>query len=115
VKIGPELDGIGNRGLERLLEDVVDPNRNVDQAFRSTLLTTIDGRALAGLALREEGQVLVLADAQGKEQRVPLAEISERGVSPLSPMPANAIELVKEAEFYHLLGYLLSQRQAAEK
>src|SRR5262249_24103592 len=36
AKIGPQLDGIGNRGLERVLEDVLDPNRNVDQAFRST-------------------------------------------------------------------------------
>ena len=33
TKIGPELDGIGQRGLDRLLEDVLDPNRNVDQAF----------------------------------------------------------------------------------
>src|SRR5262249_54137899 len=28
--VGPQLDGIGNRGLERLIEDVLDPNRNVD-------------------------------------------------------------------------------------
>ena len=114
AKIGPDLDGIGNRGLERLLEDVVDPNRNVDQAFRSSLLTTTDGRALTGLVLREEGQVLVLADAQGKEVRVSLSDIAERELSPLSPMPANAVELVKEPDFYHLLGYLLSQRQAVE-
>src|SRR5207247_1797732 len=32
VVIGPQLDGIGTRGLERLLEDVLDPNRNVDRA-----------------------------------------------------------------------------------
>lgn len=34
AKIGPQLDGIGIRGLDRLLEDVLDPNRNVDMAFR---------------------------------------------------------------------------------
>src|SRR5581483_8462125 len=30
AKVGPQLDGIGNRGAERLLEDVLDPSRNVD-------------------------------------------------------------------------------------
>ena len=35
---GPQLDGIGSRGLDRLLEDMLDPNRNVDQSFRVTNL-----------------------------------------------------------------------------
>ena len=38
TKIGPQLDGIGARGLDRLLEDVLDPNRNVDPSFRTTTL-----------------------------------------------------------------------------
>ncbi|MBL9125300.1 MAG: HEAT repeat domain-containing protein, partial [Planctomycetaceae bacterium] len=115
-KIGPELDGVGVRGLDRLLEDVLDPNRNVDQAFRSTIVATTDGRTYTGLALREEGNVLVLADNQGKEVRVPLDEIDQRAVSPISPMPANVPDLMTESEFYHLAEFLLSQRQpAAEK
>lgn len=110
-KIGPELDGVGLRGLDRLLEDVLDPNRNVDQAFRSTVVATQDGRSLSGLVLREEGNVLVLADNQGKEIRLPLSEIQERAVSTLSPMPANVPELMTEEEFYHLAEFLLAQRQ----
>jgi putative heme-binding domain-containing protein len=111
AKIGPNLDGVGIRGLERLLEDVLDPNRNVDQAFRTTQVVSIDGRIVSGLVLRQEGKVLVLADAQGKEVRVPSDEIDQRVVNQLSPMPANVNELVNEAEFVHLLGYLLSQRE----
>ena len=70
AKIGPQLDGIGVRGLDRLLEDVLDPNRNVDQAFRSTTLDSEERPIVTGLLLREEGEVIVMADAQGKEQRV---------------------------------------------
>lgn len=110
-KIGPELDGVGIRGLDRLLEDILDPSRNVDQAFRATLVTTVDGRVLSGLALRDEGNVLVLADAEGKEVRVPHDEIDERDVGNLSPMPNNAADLIPPDEFYDLLAYLLSQRQ----
>jgi putative heme-binding domain-containing protein len=110
TKIGPNLDGIGIRGADRLLEDILDPNRNVDQAFRTTQVVTADGRNLVGLALREEGKILVLADAQGKEIRVPLDEIDQRAESQLSLMPANVPDLMSEKEFVDLVGYLLEQR-----
>ncbi|HVJ69564.1 MAG TPA: HEAT repeat domain-containing protein, partial [Caulifigura sp.] len=55
AKVGPQLDGVGIRGLDRLLEDVLDPNRNVDAAFRSSAIALSDGRILTGLKRREEG------------------------------------------------------------
>jgi putative heme-binding domain-containing protein len=110
AKIGPQLDGVGIRGLERLLEDILDPNRNVDQAFRTTTLVLNNGQLVNGLLLRQDGTVLVLADIAGKEVRVPAAEVQERILSPLSPMPANFAEQIPEGDFYHLLAYLLAQR-----
>jgi putative heme-binding domain-containing protein len=114
AKIGPQLDGIGVRGLERLLEDVLDPNRNVDQAFRSTTLGLKNGQFVTGLVLREEGEIVVLADNQGKEVRVPKDTIEERTTSQLSPMPANFGEQVAEKDFYDLMAYLLEQRPPAK-
>jgi putative heme-binding domain-containing protein len=110
AKIGPQLDGIGIRGLDRLLEDIIDPSRNVDQAFRLTTLGLSNGQIVSGLLLREEGQVLVLADAQGKELRVPQSTVEDRTLSQLSPMPANLLDQISEGDFYHLLAYLLSQQ-----
>jgi putative heme-binding domain-containing protein len=110
TKVGPQLDGIGLRGLDRLLEDILDPSRNVDQAFRMTTLNLKDGQSVSGLLLREEGAVLVLADQQGKEVRVPKAKVEEKLVSPLSPMPANFADQIPEADFYHLLAFLLRQQ-----
>jgi putative heme-binding domain-containing protein len=110
AKIGPQLDGIGVRGLERLLEDVLDPNRNVDQSFRATTLTMKNGQSVSGLVLREEGAVIVMADAQGKEQRIAKDQVAEREVSPLSPMPANWADQITENDFYNLMAYLLDQR-----
>jgi putative heme-binding domain-containing protein len=116
AKVGPNLDGVGIRGVDRLLEDILDPNRNVDQAFRTTQILTADGRNLIGLVLREEGQLVVLADAEGKEIRVPQDEIEERVVSQLSVMPANVPDLIPDGDFVHLIGYLIGQRaeQAAK-
>jgi putative heme-binding domain-containing protein len=109
AKVGPQLDGIGARGLDRLLEDILDPSRNVDQALRTTVLSTKDGRSVSGLLLREEGAVYVMADAQGKEVRVPRDDVDERRTSLLSPMPANLAEALKEDEFHHLMAFLLRQ------
>lgn len=110
AKIGPQLDGIGIRGLERLLEDILDPSRNVDQAFRSTTLELDNGQFVTGLLLREEGKVLVLADNMGKEVRVEGSKVANRTVGQLSPMPANFAEQITERDFHHLMAYLLEQR-----
>ena len=115
AKVGPQLDGVGLRGLERLLEDVLDPSRNVDQTFRLTTLALNDGRVVSGLLLREEGESLVLADAQGKEVRVARGTVEERTMAPLSPMPANFAEQITEPDFYRLIAYLLSQRPEERK
>jgi putative heme-binding domain-containing protein len=111
-KVGPQLDGIGQRGPERLLEDILDPNRNVDGAFRATIVATTGGQIITGLRLRDEGQIVVLVDTQGKEQRIPMAEIEESQISPISPMPSNFAEVIPEADLHHLLAFLLTQKTA---
>jgi len=110
-KFGPDLDGIGERGLDRLLEDLLDPSRNVDPAFQSTIVITDKGLTRTGLALRDEGKVLILVDLEGKELRINHGEIDERLTSSLSPMP-NALEkTLNEKDFNHLLRFLLDAKE----
>jgi putative heme-binding domain-containing protein len=111
AKVGPQLDGIGNRGLDRLMEDILDPNRNVDQTLRATNLALKNGQVISGLLAREEGEILVMVDAQGKEIRVPKSSVEERSISALSPMPANLVDQVDEGDFYRLMAFLLSHRE----
>jgi len=109
AKVGPQLDGIGIRGLERLLEDTLDPSRNVDAAFKSTTLQLLDGRNPTGL-VREDGAVYVLIDNLGKENRIAVKDVDKVVKSNLSAMPANVDAIIPESDYYHLLAYLLSQR-----
>jgi len=108
--IGPQLDGIGNRPLERIVEDVLAPNRNVDAAFKTVLIQTIDGQVVSGLPRREEGEVLVLANAEGKEIRIRNREIEVRKDSPLSLMPSNFGEQIPRPELLGLIRFLKSQQ-----
>jgi putative heme-binding domain-containing protein len=106
--IGPQLDGLGKRGVDRVLEDVLDPNRNVDAAFRTTILRLKGGDTVAGLLRREEGEVLVLADSAGKEISVPKSKVERRALSPLSPMPSNFHELIPPQELNDLIAFLIA-------
>lgn len=110
-KVGPDLDGVGLRGLERVLEDTLAPNRNVDAAFRATVLALKDGKVVTGLLLREEGELLVVVNDQGKEVRVAKSDVEERNQLKLSPMPANISDQLPESDYYNLVAYLLGQKQ----
>ena len=111
-EFAPNLDGVGNRGLDRLIEDILDPNRNVDVAFRSTTLVTRKGQVITGLLRPGNGQRLVLVDRQGREVSVPLADVARKQPSRLSPMPENFSETLTEEQFRDLLSYLLSLRSS---
>lgn len=107
--VGPQLTGIGTRGAERLCEDILVPNRNVDHAFWTTTLTLKDDESVSGLFRREEGEVLVLANAAGAEFTVKKSDVAGRRESNLSLMPSNFGDLLPESDFHSLLAFLLSQ------
>jgi putative heme-binding domain-containing protein len=106
--IGPQLDGIGKRGPARLFEDILNPHRNVDIAFRTTTYVVSDGRVLTGLRRREEGSDLIVADGQGKELRIPIADIELTRESPQSLMPDNFGEILTPDQLADLAAYLTS-------
>ena len=106
--VGPQLDGEGLRGSERILEDILDPNRNVDPAFHATLLALRDGRVISGLVRREEGPNLILVDRNGKETKIPSADVEERRLTRLSAMPADFGTVIAEGDLYDLVAFLLA-------
>ncbi|WP_231740968.1 PVC-type heme-binding CxxCH protein [Thalassoglobus neptunius] len=110
-QIGPQLDGIGNRGMERLLEDVLAPNRNIDVAFRTRLYVLENGRIYSGLFRREEGNVIVLANQKGEEIQFDKNLVDDEAISPISIMPENWGELIPAEDFNNLMAFLLSQKQ----
>ncbi len=107
--VGPQLDGLGARGAERIMEDILDPNRNVDGAFRATLFELNDGDVVSGLWRREEGELVIYAEATGKELSVPKKNIKSRRPSDLSLMPDNFADTIPANEFNDLITFLLTK------
>lgn len=107
--IGPQLDGVSKRGSDRIMEDVLDPNRNIDAAFRVHMYQLKDGQTIAGLPRRTEGEVIVLADSQGKEQSISRTDVRREASSGLSLMPGNFSQTIPADEFNDLVAFLLSK------
>lgn len=105
--IGPNLDGIGSRDPRRLIEDILDPSRNVDPTFRLTVLTLKDGGSRSGMNLREEDGAVILTDpATAVELRTPKAEVESLVQYPTSIMPPSFESILSEQDFFDLLSYL---------
>lgn len=109
--IGPQLDGVGRRGPERLIQDMVDPNRNVDAAFRASNIVTNDGRIKTGLFRREENGNRVYVDNEGKEFTVAQGDIEVERVAELSLMPVGLTAKMSAREFNSLLAWILQQAE----
>lgn len=105
--LGPSLDGIASRPLARLVEDILDPSRNVDPAFRLVTVTLKNGETKSGLNLRDEGDRTLLTDP-ATQQPITLAkpDIAATAVSPVSAMPAIFESALSEKEFFDLIEFL---------
>ena len=108
--IGPQLDGVGSRGVARLCEDILDPNRNVDVHFRLNEFEMADGESKIGFVLLEEGDLIQLRDVAGKMHRLSKSTIKSRKNLPASLMPAGFGQMIPESDFYELLGWLLKEK-----
>ncbi|HUR57481.1 MAG TPA: c-type cytochrome, partial [Opitutaceae bacterium] len=105
--LGPSLDGSASRSVARMVEDILDPSRNIDPAFRLSNLTLKNGETKSGLNLREQGDRVLLAEpATGQDIAIPRAKVVEITASPVSAMPPSFEALLSEQDLFDLIEYL---------
>ena len=107
--VGPQLDGIGSRGLERLLEDIIDPGSNLDQAFRLRQIETIDGSVHNGLFRRQDGKNRIFVDATGTEFMLNADDIVSEEELNQSPMPPNFGQILNDKSLSDLTAFLMDK------
>ncbi len=105
--VGPQLDGAVVRGRDRLAEDILDPNRNVDRAFRLSALLMEDDSVVTGLVqASEDGRTVIVTSQDGKKAEYRADAIAERRDSTQSLMPSNFGEVLNDEQLAALLTYL---------
>jgi putative heme-binding domain-containing protein len=108
---GPDLSQIGGKfDRTHLIESVLDPSAEIPQGYHATVIETKAGRSFTGIVKSESETDVTLADAEGKQIKVPLGDIESRAVSKVSLMPAGLADGMTPAEFTDLVAYLESLR-----
>jgi putative heme-binding domain-containing protein len=103
---GPSLADSARRfTIAHLVESVLAPSKQVSPIFKSTLLQTKDGRQFTGLVVSETAEKIELLQPDTKRVTLAKADIEERQLQELSPMPQGLVR--KPDELRDLLAYLL--------
>ena len=110
-EFGPNLAGVAKRmNIVKIVQSVVDPNADVAEKYRSTLIVTTDGMPTAGLVVSENDTEVELFDGKAV-RKIAKADIEERVTQQQSSMPEGAASTVAPSEFIDLLEYLAAQNQ----
>jgi putative heme-binding domain-containing protein len=106
--IGADLTAIRDRGLESVLFNILDPNREVKPQYQSYVVVTNSGRILTGMITAESANSLTIRRPDGGEETVLRLEVEELRSTGLSFMPDGLEKQIDVPAMADLLAYLNS-------
>jgi putative heme-binding domain-containing protein len=107
-QVGPNLATLKNRGPEAILTNVLDPNREVNPAWRDYLAVTADGTTHNGVLVQESSDSLTLRRAEAKETRLLRADLEVIRDTGRSLMPEGLEKNVDTQAMADLIQYLMT-------
>lgn len=106
-RIGPKLSGTGSKGIEYIVENMIDPNAVIGKDFQARNILTVDGLVVTGVILNETDSAMTVRTANAT-QIIAREDIQEIVVSPNSFMPEGLLKPLSEREKIELLMHLMS-------
>jgi putative heme-binding domain-containing protein len=105
-QVGPDLSAIGSSSpIDYIIHSVLNPDRDVKEAFISLTVATIDGDILQGILVDRTEERLTLRDANGNLIVLPIDDIDEE-VEGKSLMPKGLVKFMTRQELLDLLAFL---------
>lgn len=106
-RIGPKLAGTGAKGIEYVVENLLDPNAVIGKDFLARNIVTVDGRVITGVILGETSTAATVRTAT-KTETIARSQVEEIIVSENSFMPEGLLNQLNDRERIELLMYLMS-------
>ncbi|MDB6131924.1 MAG: heme-binding protein [Verrucomicrobiales bacterium] len=110
--VGPELSGIANRYTMRdLLDNIMEPSKVISDQYESTLIEKTDGSSVVGRIVKEEGDLVGVAENPLDASAVTsinTSNIRSRSKYPISAMPPALLYSLNQDEVLDLLAFLMS-------
>jgi putative heme-binding domain-containing protein len=108
-QVGPDLSDVGKRLSRRqILEAILDPSKDIDPKFAAYLIEVDDGRRLTGLIVERTEKEITVRDPQGKDTKLPLANVQAQVPSKKSLMPDQLLRDLTAEQAADLLVFLES-------
>lgn len=104
--LGPDLVTVKTTGKEKLLTNIVDPNREVRPEFAAFTIETKDDESFVGLVVNQTAAAVTLQQAFGKEDVIPRANITKMHSQGLSIMPEGLEQNLTTPDMADLLEYI---------
>ena len=104
--LGPDLVTVKTTGKEKLLTNIVDPNREVRPEFAAFTVETKDDESYVGLVVNQTAAAVTLQQAYGKEDVIPRANITKMHSQGLSIMPEGLEQNLTPQDMADLLEYI---------
>jgi putative heme-binding domain-containing protein len=104
--LGPDLVSVRNAGKEKMLLNILDPNREVLPQYLAYEVETKDDESMLGVLINETATSVALRQPYGKETVVPRTNIASMRSRGLSIMPADLEKGLKPQDMADLLEYI---------
>jgi putative heme-binding domain-containing protein len=114
--VGPDLRGVTGRfSRADLFTAILRPSKDVPPRYRTTAVTTSDGKLYQGLIVYEAADGLILQTGPAATVRLDNGRVAERRLTATSLMPAGLLDRLSDREIADLYAYLKSLGAAAKK
>lgn len=111
-KVGPDLIGIGARyPRDELMRSILEPSNRIANGYDVMTVITNDGKSLTGILKLDSPEAVELMTVEGKQIRIPNADIDEKLKSPVSLMPNGLKDGMTLQDFADIVAYLESLKQ----
>ena len=106
--LGPNLAELDpqRRGRQELLKSIRYPSREIEQAYQTVNVLTLDGEVLVGFIEHSTEQSLTIRSSAGESVEIDRANVDEISANPTSLMPEGLLDAMTAEDVADLLAYL---------
>jgi putative heme-binding domain-containing protein len=106
ANVGPDLASLGNKSPQYLLQEILDPNRNLDSRYVEYRAATKAGRTFAGLLSGETGASVSLLTQEGRQETIRRAELEALESTGRSLMPEGLEKDLSRQDLADVIAYV---------
>jgi len=108
--VGPDITGSNRSELSYILHNILDPNAEIPNDYRTSTIDTTDDRVITGIITRQDSRTLTVV-TQNETLTLPRSDVAFIQQSSLSMMPEGLLATFSDNDAHDLIAYLRHQGQ----